>query len=67
MRIARQPILTCDAGMAEWKSKPKYVQLDVHVAVPVLLQHTMGLDPSLDSVRCLWNSHWSCRREEQKG
>jgi hypothetical protein len=33
----RQSILTCDAGMAEWKPQSEHVELDVHVVVPLLL------------------------------
>ena len=50
--------------MAERKPQPGHLELDVHVAVPVLLQHFVGLDSPVDSIRLLRDDRWSCGREE---
>jgi hypothetical protein len=53
--------------MAKRKPQLGHLELDVHVAVLVLLQHFVGLDSSVDSVRLLRNDRWSCECEEQEG
>jgi hypothetical protein len=55
----RISILTSGVGMAKRKPKPGHVQLDVHMAVSILFQHAMGLDPSLDTIRCIRHSYGS--------
>lgn len=65
----RYPIFRSDnhVGMAERKPQPGHFELDVHVALSILLQHFVGLDSSLDSIRLLRNDRWSCGCEEQEG
>jgi hypothetical protein len=41
--------------MAERKPQLGHFELDVHVALPILLQHSVGLDSSLDPIRLLRN------------
>lgn len=53
-----------------WKSESRHFQLDVHVAVPVLLQHALGVDSSVDSVRqlqvCHRRSGWAEQTERSE-
>jgi hypothetical protein len=46
------------------QSESRHFQLDVHVAVPVLLQYDLGVGSSVDSVRLLPHNYQSCERTE---